>query len=261
MLKSMRRITLVLIVTVAILSCDKKKETTSEGTSTLAYETKTFRLESAGGCSADTLLCASYEVQYPVFNALPAAVADSLKKQMDAALDTGNPELASSPFEVDGKAFIEDFENFNKEFPDGSMGWYYRGDVVPTVTVDTLISLTATNEYFTGGAHGGYGTYFINVDPRTGKSFTLNDFFKPGYKDKLAALGEKIFRATLDIPDTTSLADAGYEFPDNHFYLNDTYGFTEAGILFVFNVYEIAPYSLGSQEVLVPYDKVSTLRK
>jgi hypothetical protein len=56
--------------------------------------------------------------------------------------------------------------------------------------------------------------------------------------------------------DTASLLEHGFEFPRNKFKLNDNYGFTRDGIVFVFNSYEIASYAEGPTEIIIPYKKI-----
>jgi len=241
----------LLIATASVFSCNRKEE--KQTPATVTYELKVFRLESEGGCKSDTLPCASYEVSYPVFNGLQPAVVDSLTKVIAAATDSGNPESDTLSFELAGKDFIRDYEETKEEFPEMPMGWYYHSTVEVSVLSDTLISLAVSNEYFTGGAHGGYGTYFINIDPATGRKLTLNDFLKPGFNKALNSLGEKSFRAGLELSADVSLADEGYEFGDGEFALNNNYGFTKEGIVFVFNIYEVGPYVLGSQTVSISY--------
>jgi len=249
---------IILLVGVAsyCFSCGRKEEKKRDEHATLQYEMKTFRLESAGGCTSDTAFCASYQVTYPVFQGLTAAANDSLSRKISEAVDTGNPEQDSISFEVAGKNFIESFEESKKEMPDLTMGWYYKSTVSVNVAADTLISIQADNEFFTGGAHGGYGTTFINMNPATGQQITLADIFKTGYEEVLRREGEVDFRKAQELADTASYINAGFEFPDDKFSLNDNYGFTKDGIVFVFNVYEIAPYAMGAQEVHIPYTRL-----
>jgi hypothetical protein len=222
---------------------------------------KTFRVESSGGCTDDTSFCASYTIEYPAFHGLSSEANDSLQKKMSAAVDTGNPLADSLSFEAAGKRFVKDFDEAKKEFPESAMGWYYNARVEVTILSDTLLSLSARNESFTGGAHGGYGTYFININPVTGASLTLRDFLKAGYEEDLRKIAEQEFRKSLEMSDTTSWAEQGFEFPDDKFQLNSNYGFTSQGILFVFNIYEIGPYVLGAQEFLIPYNKIKSWLK
>jgi hypothetical protein len=254
----MKYFNLVFLILLFVFACIKKQENKVEG---LSYEIKTFRLESKGGCRSDTSTCASYEVEYPVFNTLSGAAKDSLTKLITQSIDTGNPEVESRGFEEAGKLFTTDFQEAQTQFPENTMGWYFRAVVKVTLVTDTLLSLKSSAEFFTGGAHGGYGTHFINIRPTTGQTVRLSDIFKSGFKETLRAIGEKEFRESLNIADTVSLAEEGFEFPNDKFTLNDNYGLTKEGIVFVFNVYEIAPYVLGAHEILIPYEKIKSLLK
>jgi hypothetical protein len=222
----------------------------------VSYDTKNFRLESVVGCASGTMDCAYYEVKYPQFSGLDTAVLQQLVKRMDEAVSMGNPEADGQSMTEIGQGFIKDYLDFRNEIPDISGGWYYSGDITVEVLTDTLLSLTVKEEYFTGGAHGGYGTYFINIDPRTGADFTLSNLLKPGFEVTLTNLGEKSFRKVRELPDTSSFMENYFEFPDDKFVLNQNFGFTNAGIVFYFNSYEIAPYASGPTEVLIPYGEI-----
>lgn len=247
--------TLIFLVSIAFLfyAC---VNITDKNKSSVSYETKNFRIESSGGCTSDTMQCAYYEVNYPEFRGLDTSVAESLGKRLDAIVSMGNPEAEGQSMREIGEGFIQDYVNFRNEIPDATGGWYYQADIRAEILIDTLISLTSVEEYFTGGAHGGHGTYFINIDPRTGADFTLSNLLKPGYEESLRKLGEKSFRKVRELPDTASLIENYFEFPDDNFALNQNYGFTKSGIVFYFNNYEIAPYAAGPTEVVIPYEAI-----
>lgn len=240
---------------VLITACSTKTEK-KEDAVVVSYEMKTFRLESKGGCSADSSTCAYFEIKYPVFTGLLKAAQDSLNSEIAKSVSTGNPEMDTLSFEKDGRAFIDEFEAFVAESPDPTMGWSFDATVDVSINSDSLLSLVATNESFAGGAHGSYGTYFINLDPKTGKRIALSDLLKPGYEAALTKAGEEEFRSSLNMVDSAVYSDEGYEFADDVFTLNDNYGFTKEGIRFVFNIYEVAPYVLGAQDFVIPYEKI-----
>jgi hypothetical protein len=236
--------------------CCQKKE---EQKSAITYELTNFRIESEGGCRTDTAVCAHYEVSYPVFKGLDSAVLRTLMKHIDASVSMGNPEAEGESMQTIGKSFISDFEDFRKEMPDYNMGWHYEAQVNVEVLTDTLLSLSVDEEYFTGGAHGGSGRYFININPKTGADFTLENFLKPHQEEALRTLAERLFRRGQELPDTASLQANMFEFPDDRFEVNKNYGFTQEGIVFYYNSYEIAAYAMGPSEVLIPYDSLKPL--
>lgn len=250
----MKNFLFVLLLGIVFVSCDKK--TGEKQKSVVAYEMKNFRVESSGGCASDSLQCASYEVNFPEFSGLDSTVAKKIRREVDATVSMGNPEAVGKTMNQIGEEFVRDYEDFKKEMPDASGGWYYNADVSVSLLTDTLISLTVAEDYFTGGAHGGSGTYFININPETGAEFTLDNLFKPGYIEPLTNAGDEIFRRTRELADTASLNENYFEFPDDKFQLNQNYGFTKEGIIFYYNNYEIAPYAAGPTQVLIPYQRI-----
>jgi hypothetical protein len=242
-----------LLLAIAFFSCENKKE--AEETP-VSFEMQTFRVESKGGCNADTLQCAYFEVNYPEFSGLDSGVVKILRQKIDAAVSLGNPESQGQSMKQIGETFIQDYDDFKSEIPEAFGGWHYTAEVNVEVLTDSLLSLSVNDEYYTGGAHGGSGVYFININPKTGAEFTLDNFLKPGYDDALTALGNRAFRQTRQLADTASLSENYFEFPEDKFQLNKNYGFKKEGIVFFYNSYEIAPYAAGPTEILISYEDV-----
>jgi len=235
-----------------IVSCsqfNKKEE------SKAAFEMKSFSLTSPG-CAKDSSACATYDLTYPEFNQLDTAVQLILKNQLSKVISGAAEDAGTKSFEEAGMDFIADYEKTKAELPEYGMGWYYKGDARVLLTSDSLISIQADADVFTGGAHGMFSTSFINLDPKTGALYLLDSFLKPGYQSFLNQLGEEEFRKELDMSDTTTLDAAGFEFPENRFQLNENYGFRKEGIVFVFNSYEIAAYAMGTTEIIIPYERL-----
>ena len=227
------------------------KETVTEPI--ISFSTETFKQTSLN-CN-DTTGCASYEVVYPRFSHLDSATATILQQKIEAIVSLGNPEASGQTMQQVADSFTKGFESFQVEMPE-SASWYYHANVDVEILLDTLITLMVTEDYFTGGAHGGNGTYFINFLPRTKNELTLEQFLKPGFKRALTIAGEKQFRKVHEISDASGLSENGFEFPDDEFQLNSNYGFTLEGIMFVYNAYEIAPYVLGPTRILIPYQEI-----
>ena len=240
-----------------LFSCTK----TEEKITPISFEYQTFRVESKGGCKSDTLQCAYFEVTYPKFTGLDTPVVKTVKQKIDAAVSMGNPESQGHDMKNIGEIFIQDYDDFKSEIPEAFGGWHYTAKVTVEVLTDTLLSLSVNDEYYTGGAHGGSGIYFINVNPKTGTEFTLDNLLKPDYNETLTQIGDKIFRQTKQLSDTASLTDNYFEFPEDKFELNKNYGFKKEGIVFYYNNYEIAPYAAGPTEVLIPYNDLKDLLK
>lgn len=254
----MKRLLLLSLGSFFLYCCQNKEEARAP---VITYELTNFRVESEGGCRADSARCASYEVSYPVFNGLDSAVVQILMKRIDESVSMGNPETHGESMQRIGKKFVDDFDDFKKELPDYSLGWYYEARVEIEVLTDTLLTISITEEYFTGGAHGGHGTYFVNINPKTGADFTLDNYFKADYTEALRQMADREFRRGRNLADTASLEENTFDFPNDRFELNQNYGFTSEGLIFYYNSYEIAAYAEGPSEVLISYDSLKPLMK
>jgi hypothetical protein len=245
-----KELLVVVLTGTVLLGCTPARQ---EEPLTIRFEMVDFRLESEPGCSSDSSPCAFYQVTYPKFYKLESAVNVSLQRRMDATVSMGNPEAEGKSMKEIGDDFISNYREFELEMPDLATHWFYEAEITVEVITDSLLSLAVHEEYYTGGAHGGHGTYFISVNPQTGAEFVLDNLLKPGYNATLTKLGEGVFRRVHEIPDSVSLEANGFEFADDLFHLNQNYGFKKEGIVFYYNSYEIASYAAGPTEVLIPY--------
>jgi hypothetical protein len=246
----------ILLPAILLMACGVEQKTAEEITA-LSFEIKTFTIESKGGCADAAKPCAKFEVTYPVFSGpegsrIPYAVEDRINTMLAAPTSDLDPES----IEAAGKAFVSDFELFQQEFPDVNTGWYYKADVVVENLTDKILCISVNDEYYTGGAHGGSGTSFINFNAATGIVIVLDDILKPGYEADLSKAGERAFKRARNLTDDAYLPDEGFEFEGGFFYLNENYGFRPEGIVFFYNIYEIGPYVLGPTEILIPYDEI-----
>ncbi|HEY5824520.1 MAG TPA: DUF3298 domain-containing protein [Cyclobacteriaceae bacterium] len=215
---------------------------------------KSFHAESEN-CGTDSISCATFDVTYPEFTQLDTAVQAIFYEQLTGIVTNGEVGAAQS-IDEEGKNFVEDFAQMKSEMPELAMSWYFKSNSNILIASDTLISVQVNVDSFMGGAHGMYTTSFINIDSKNGAPYLSDRFLKPGYQEFLNKLGEEEFRKEQELADTTSLDQAGFNFPENRFQLNDNYGLRKEGIVFFYNSYEVGPYSLGSTEIIIPYEKL-----
>lgn len=132
---------------------------------------------------------------------------------------------------------------------------YYK-NVITTVFDTTDMSITArseTDEYM-GGAHGSQYISYYNIDTRNGSVITEDKLFQSGSKDKLTQYIKEELAKTLNSQrDTITLLDPESIVPSTNFYFNNK------GIVYVYNSYEVAPYSDGLVEVTIPYTKIKDM--
>ncbi|MCF0197332.1 MAG: DUF3298 domain-containing protein, partial [Bacteroidaceae bacterium] len=118
------------------------------------------------------------------------------------------------------------------------------------------------DEEYRGGAHGSYGFFYRNINLRDGHAMTRDDVFKDGCDEDVVQLMLKRLMidnscATMEeLQEQTGIATLGDPtITDNNFVLLDD------GIEFVFNIYEIAPYSSGVTVVKLTYEQLKDYLK
>lgn len=123
-----------------------------------------------------------------------------------------------------------------------------------------ILTFRADTYEYTGGAHGMSNSFLFNFDLSNGKRFTLADIFAPQYEERLNDLLIKQLMKDNKVNSEKELEDLGYFitspiFPSENFY------FDKEDIIFLYNPYEIAPYSMGSTEISIPFEELSFLLK
>lgn len=204
----------------------------------------------------DSTVVAKYKVNYPEFEGIAPAVAKKITFRLDSILTQGYSEGMPLTIEQASQEFVNQFEEYQLEDPQSKQSWYFNAIAGVNIVSDSLISIAIFRDEYSGGAHSNKRTDFLNIDPHTGDEILLAHELQEGFEDPLTKVGEKIFRTVRQIPDSASLSNSYFEFPQDKFRLTKTYGFTKNGILFFYNNYEIAPYAIGPTEVLVPYSEI-----
>ncbi|MDZ7744094.1 MAG: DUF3298 domain-containing protein [Bacteroidota bacterium] len=197
-------------------------------------------------------------VDFPV-----SAVSDSVKKIIYVFFidDYRLRENAGQVLEKTVADFFRRYRESNEELH--QMGHAFNWEKITSTDIlyneDYVLSLGLVNYAFTGGAHGLQVRKYFVFDLTSGQKLSLNDVFTSGYEKDLDSLLNRKLRIKYDIPDETSLAASGF-FMDtipvsNNFYLN------KSGVNFHYNSYEIAPYSWGHVELLIPYRELVGMLK
>jgi len=69
----------------------------------------------------------------------------------------------------------------------------------------------------------------------------LSDLLKEGTFGKIEAIAEASFRRDHNLSPKESLSEESFNFPEDHFRLNDNFGLGQRDLVFLFNTYEIGP--------------------
>ena len=141
--------------------------------------------------------------------------------------------------------------------------WYEYHYTIDTHTQgghDGAIVYLADVDYYEGGAHGIKQQIVLNFNAKTGERMTLKDIFVPGYEVRLSELLLDKLMNQADVSSIEELRAKNYlyamdMFPSDNFILGDD------EITFIYNIYEIAPYSAGKTEISISYSEVKDLLK
>lgn len=157
------------------------------------------------------------------------------------------------------------------------MGPLYRADRADTArrawyeyryvtTTDTqrerkgVVTYLISTDRYEGGAHGISQLLAINFNIKTGKPLTLDDVFVPGYSSELNKLLLQALKDKVGAGSMQELNEKGYllsmdMYAPRNFILGDE------AITFIYNIYEIAPYSTGKTELTLDYDDLEKILK
>lgn len=134
--------------------------------------------------------------------------------------------------------------------------WSLESSIVIDDSHDSFVQLQLSGWSYTGGAHGNGSTNTFIIDKSTGKEVLLNDFFSdPSAVRKIA---EEHFRKMFELENDTDLEEAGFWFENNRFHLNNNFSIVGDKIVFLFNTYEIAPYSGGETVIEISIEEIKS---
>jgi len=157
--------------------------------------------------------------------------------------------------------FLAEYKKFKDRDPSAAQYWFLERTVDISLSTDRIASFRFYESSFLGGAHPNTNAYYTNYDLGTGGKLELKDLFIEGYENKLNTLVEKKFREVRGLKPDENLNEAGYQFADNKFRVNNNLGFTNEGIVLFYNAYEVAPYYMGSTKVNITYRELEGLLK
>lgn len=106
-----------------------------------------------------------------------------------------------------------------------------------------------TTTYAAGAAHGMYHHEYIIFDLNTHKRIAMADLFG---SDKQIAVYQAVFNANQPWLEAHGIQSGRLE-PTDNFYYNSK------GLVFVYPLYELAPYSEGMTELVLPYSAAKGL--
>lgn len=187
--------------------------------------------------------------------AFPENLSAEQRKQL---YDIILPEMLIKPNAVTGpEDFEDDFKPMTQEMEaryapmyarnEMSMeNWYSTTEVTPYAYAPAgVVVMKIVNAMYTGGAHGSTSVGYVNYDLAQSKVITLDDYLKT--KAGKDALRYELYRmAKKELGSSLFSTQKDFE-------IANTYYLGPKGITFVYQQYEIGPYSAGMPKFTVTY--------
>lgn len=200
---------------------------------------------------------------YPTSEYISPAVTDSVEKFIvdsffGAGFSIKSPDSMLVRFEEE---YLSNYIKQNKDWY--SSGASFNWEKVINMSVIYNSNYMLCLEYlvygYTGGSHGMTNISYDIIYLDDGRLLTYADIFDESIEGKLSELLTKQLRDDYKIPDDVPLKEAGFFVdkvdPNHNIYVNGN------GVGFLYNSYEIAPYSQGATHIYLQWDQLQGVVK
>lgn len=234
---TLKKIVLLTVVSIGIISCKKETYLTFSETSFTINDNAIIEINIPKAEGAN-------DVSEAINTAIETFIVNAINFSEDSIIN-GSLYEAVKKFDSIYIAFKDDFE-------ESSLVWEALIDGEVTYQSPEITSIAINNYLNTGGAHGNMNISFLNFNSQTGEILQLEDYIKN--EVEFTKLAEKYF--TLKVKEELDENDFNNHFFGDDFQLPETIGFSNEGVILLYNVYEIAPYSEGITEFTIPFEDV-----
>ncbi len=261
----MQKVFLFFILSIILIGCSKERaiNKNSESVKALHFNDSDIRyyekiyLKSYGN-KASGKDFAELKIEYLELIS-GGASSDSINKFIKSyLLNLPFNEDQYTSFDEIADSLISNYITVQQEFDDYHTGWYIHANSKINGLFKNVISILSEKEIYTGGANTFYNLTYSNFDVSSGKLITLENIIINDFK-AVEKIGEGLFRKMKNIPPKQSFEKAGFWFENKKFSLNDNFAITDSGLVFFYNLYEIAPRSTGTTKLFIPKKKLNSL--
>lgn len=250
--------TLVLCCTLVLNSC-KPKETPQPNTVAMKSESSQYSKRQCVDEASER--CAEFKISYPVFSggdaASTAALNTSVQGYVLSAVGGNDQHPFVQALDSVGLQFIQMYLNDLKDNPDLIMG--YSTEIRDTVSLlNTKVATIKMDGYsYTGGAHPNPFGLVVSYDLLKGaKPLEINDLVSD--TNAVRPILERAYKLAKGLKETDPLTEVVYE-EIKQLPMPANIGVVANGLLFYYNAYEVAPYAVGSTDVLLTWEQLGAL--
>lgn len=125
---------------------------------------------------------------------------------------------------------------------------------------NNIINYIIESDVYTGGAHGLFTITLLNIDRTNGYELKLSDIFVENYEERLTNALTNALMMQLGAKDINEVKELGYV-TMNDMYSTENFLLKKDSIVFVYNRYDIAPYSHGITRLAIDRNDIKELLK
>jgi hypothetical protein len=151
-----------------------------------------------------------------------------------------------------------EMRNVAERIPDMStaaLNWYYNEAFAVSAGNSKMTVISREWEYYTGGAHGMRNKDYYVFSLQDRRRLALKDVLRDDAVPALENLVEAALRKQMEIPEWIPLTEQG--FFENYADKLEDFFLAPQGLGFQWDPYEIAPYSMGIIEMVIPYSELT----
>jgi hypothetical protein len=248
----MRRTLARAAVLLAAFGCARKTATTGNPAAPDSVVSFVRTLHHAtDDCRVRGVPCLQVDVTYTVLLSVPAGDTLALNRELRRRLNSGTVQDSLPVFADPDSLLAVRIAAFEKPLPNNAP-WFDSTYAQVERLLPGALTVSIFNFSYMGGAHPNTTRVYAVLDPATAQEVPLDSVLVPGARPQLLAAAEKAFRAGRGMTPDSSFANAGFWFKEG-FELTPNWGFVKDGLLLHYNSYEVAPYSMGPTDALVPW--------
>jgi hypothetical protein len=145
-----------------------------------------------------------------------------------------------------------------EENPHNDVQWFVEREINTISRSNKAVCIAFSESSYMGGAHPNRFTIYKLYHPATGRRLALSHLFDAEILKRLRQIAEQKFRKQQGMTDTSTYSFNGFWFTGNRFELTDNAAITDSGLVFLYNPYDIAPYSTGAIQLEVTFAELNT---
>lgn len=174
-----------------------------------------------------------------------------------------NEILPKQAFSLLEKRYINEAHKYAEEWsldeePYVDFSEYYQ-DISTRIDaiIGSIMVVSTTRSSYLGGAHGGYYVLYDNIDIKTAQIITEKELFIAGSEDEIASAIQRVISLRNESQNKDDRINLLLDLEDVK--SNSNFYFSNEGLVYVYNEYDITSYADGIQEVVVPYTDIIDL--